>query len=446
MTMHSEVESPSRLYRRGAREAVAGVIAAGRACANLKEIILRERFADARAEAEAKDEAVVRGTRLPLAHLTLAVKACFDAAGWVTDAASAAFAENEPATRLAHFHFLRSQGATGVGHSNMKEFAFGALGVNSTTGTPRTPLDPTGDKVAGGSTSGGAVAVATSLADVALSIDTSGSVRIPATFCGKVEFNPSRGIFSAQGCIPLSMTFDVLGLITQNAGTLLEVTNVFDHLASVVPDAKLLQSRERLAGIRFVIPDYFALGQSDDTVRNSFDRTVARLTGADVVRAHLCDLYAASRAAVEGGVIMAEAYAWHRDWIREKSGLYDTLVGPRILYGETITAHQYIGALARIEALAQLFDAEMKTFDGLLTPTVPILPPRIQSLSDHGEYLRFNALPFSLTELANRVELPSISLPDRALGPQTIGLLLTRRRGTDRDLLEIATHVKAVLV
>ena len=347
--------------------------------------------------------------------LAFTVKACFDFAGWVSDAASAAVTGNKPARFDAPIvHFLRSHGATVVEHSNMTGFA------------------------------GGAVAVASGLADVALGTDTSGSIRIPAAFCEMVGFKPSRGVFSSEGCIPLSTTFDVPGLITRNVGALLEVAGVFDHLVGIVANATALQSRSNRAGIRFVIPDNFALEQTDESVRDSFNRTVARLTaaGAVIVQTHFSDLRAASRAAVEGGVIMGEAYAWRRNWIYERASLYDPLVGPRILHGETKAAHRYIAAFARIEALARLFDAEMETFDVLLTPTVPILPPRIQALSERDEYLRLNALTFSLTELANRVNAPSLSLPDRRQGRQPIGLMLTGRRGMDRRLLEIVAHCR----
>jgi aspartyl-tRNA(Asn)/glutamyl-tRNA(Gln) amidotransferase subunit A len=165
---------------------------------------------------------------------------------------------------------------------------------------------------------------------------------------------------------------------------------------------------------------------------------------------HLSDRSGASealaRAVAASGVLMPEAYAWHRNWIHERASLYDPLVGPRILHGETIAAHRYIAALARIEALAGLFGTKMETFDVLLTPTVPILPPHIQALSERGEYLRLNALTFSLTELANRVDLQGVSLSDRGQGQQPIGLMLTGRRGMDRRLLEIAAHVEAALV
>jgi len=61
------------------------------------------------------------------------------------------------------------------------------------------------------------------------------------------------------------------------------------------------------------------------------------------------------------------------------------------------------------------------------------------------EYLRLSALTFSLTELANRVDAPGLSLPDRGQGGQPIGLMSTGRRGKDRRLLEIAAIVEAAL-
>src|SRR3546814_4874936 len=61
----------------------------------------------------------------------------------------------------------------------MTEVAYGALGLNTYFGTPRTPLCVDGEHVAGGSSSGAAVSVALGFVDFALCSDTSGSVRIP---------------------------------------------------------------------------------------------------------------------------------------------------------------------------------------------------------------------------------------------------------------------------
>src|SRR5690606_17680870 len=99
----------------------------------------------------------------------------------------------------------------------MTEFAYGALGVNGSFGTARSPLYEAEDRVAGGSSSGAAVAVARDYSDFALCSDTSGSARIPAAFCGVAGFKPSRGRYPSDGMGWLSTTFDVPGLIANSA-------------------------------------------------------------------------------------------------------------------------------------------------------------------------------------------------------------------------------------
>ncbi len=74
----------------------------------------------------------------------MTVKACFDTEGWVTSCGSKALQGAVPAlTSAVLVRRLRMGGATLLAQTNMTEFAYGALGVNTHFGTPRTPLDPT---------------------------------------------------------------------------------------------------------------------------------------------------------------------------------------------------------------------------------------------------------------------------------------------------------------
>ena len=67
-----------------------------------------------------------------------------------------------------------------LGKTHMVEFAFGGWGRNQPMGAPWNPWDTRVHRVAGGSSSGSAVAVAAGLAPAALGSDTGGSIRIPA--------------------------------------------------------------------------------------------------------------------------------------------------------------------------------------------------------------------------------------------------------------------------
>ena len=147
----------------------------------------------ARAAADAADTRARHGLSLgPLDGVLVTLKDLFDVAGEVTRAGSRILAEEAtPAAADASIvRRLRAAGAVLVAKTNMTEFAFSGVGANPHFGTPGNPFDRT--RVPGGSSSGGAVAVADGFCAIAIGTDTGGSTRIPAALCGLVGFKPSR--------------------------------------------------------------------------------------------------------------------------------------------------------------------------------------------------------------------------------------------------------------
>jgi Asp-tRNA(Asn)/Glu-tRNA(Gln) amidotransferase A subunit family amidase len=74
-----------------------------------------------------------------------------------------------------------------------------------------------------------------------------------------------------------------------------------------------------------------------------------------------------------------------------------------------------------------------------------MLPPPVAMLDDNDVYLRENARAFSLTEFANRLDLPSISLPGDPADGNAVGLMATGRRRGDRALLAAAAQIEDAL-
>src|SRR5213594_2382898 len=90
---------------------------------------------------------------------------------------------------------LKAAGAIVVGKTNTPEFGAGANTFNEVFGVTRNPWNPA--LTPGGSTGGGAVALATGLGPLAQGSDLGGSLRLPAAFCGVVGFRTS------PGCVPM---------------------------------------------------------------------------------------------------------------------------------------------------------------------------------------------------------------------------------------------------
>ena len=146
----------------------------------------------------------------PLDGVPVAWKDLIDVAGVPTTAASALRRDAPPAradapvvTRLA------AAGMVCVGKTNLSELAYSGLGLNPHFGTPPNPYGAA--RIPGGSSSGSAVAVALGVVSCAIGTDTSGSIRVPAAFCGLVGFKPSAARVDRAAIQPLAPSLDSVG-------------------------------------------------------------------------------------------------------------------------------------------------------------------------------------------------------------------------------------------
>ena len=104
---------------------------------------------------------------------------------------------------------LKAQGALILGKTNTSTFAAGASTWNPAFGHTRNPWDLS--RTAGGSTGGGAAALATGMIALADGTDLGGSLRIPAAFCGVVGLRPSPGLVPMYPSMDLWDTLSVAG-------------------------------------------------------------------------------------------------------------------------------------------------------------------------------------------------------------------------------------------
>jgi aspartyl-tRNA(Asn)/glutamyl-tRNA(Gln) amidotransferase subunit A len=121
------------------------------------------------------------------------VKDVAPARGWPTWRGSHFAASETPAAEdSAPVARLREAGAVLLGKTTLPEFAWKGVTDSPRFGITRNPWNTT--RTPGGSSGGAGAAVAASLSALATGTDGSGSVRIPAAFCGIFGMKPTYGV------------------------------------------------------------------------------------------------------------------------------------------------------------------------------------------------------------------------------------------------------------
>ena len=139
-----------------------------------------------------------RGAPLgPLDGVPCVVKEEMDARGFPTRVGTA-FMPHEPAKRDAPFvERLRAAGAIVIGQTPMTEYGLSPLGANAHRAMPMNAQRE--GHLAGGSSTGSAVAVALGLAPLGLGTDGGGSIRVPAAYNGVFGIKPTYGRIPCTG-------------------------------------------------------------------------------------------------------------------------------------------------------------------------------------------------------------------------------------------------------
>jgi aspartyl-tRNA(Asn)/glutamyl-tRNA(Gln) amidotransferase subunit A len=380
----------------------------------------------------------------PLDGVPIAWKDLVDMAGERTTAGSALYADSPPKERDAPIvENLDAAGMVALGKTNLSEFAFSALGLNPHFGTPRNPRDPATPRIAGGSSSGAAVAVAGGLSPCAIGSDTGGSIRAPASFCGIVGFKTTEGRIDKRAVFPLSHTLDTIG-----------------PLAHTVEDCVLIDMALRgqsttpvrpldLNGVEFVVPDKSGIDDAEPAVAANLDSTLKRLAAAGAkVTSRPIPQIAAMRAlsAQYGSFVAIEAYAEHRaifdsaDAQRMDRRVVKRALGGRVPERDVINLQR-----GREELIAALTDELNGAL--LVLPATPMTAPAIAPLDADDEVFRVtNIRAIHYTFLGNLFRMCGLALPSGvdAAGLPT-GVQFLAPGGDDDRLLSIGLSMESAL-
>jgi aspartyl-tRNA(Asn)/glutamyl-tRNA(Gln) amidotransferase subunit A len=277
-------------------------------------------------EAFARARAGVSGA---LAGVPVLIKDLIDTAGVRTTYASSIYADHVPQRSAPSVTALEAQGAIVVGKANADEFAWGVCGQNTFYGDTVNPAAP--DRVAGGSSSGNAAALAVGMVPLALGTDTGGSVRLPAACCGVVGLKTAYGAVPTQGVYPLAASFDTVG-----------------PMATTVADCALAHAV--LTGAEVPTPAIAGLRIGALTAHPDLgppaapaERDERALAHADALRTLGADVRELSLPVPESdtwAVFYAEAAAAHRETFPSRRDEYGPLIRAKLDHAITVTAEQ----------------------------------------------------------------------------------------------------------
>jgi aspartyl-tRNA(Asn)/glutamyl-tRNA(Gln) amidotransferase subunit A len=363
------------------------------------------------AQAREAEAAIQRGNwRGPLHGIPIALKDLFDTAGVPTTAASELFKDRVPTQDGEIVRRLKGAGAVLLGKLNMHEFAYGGSSVISFYGPVHNPWSL--DHMAGGSSSGCAVAMAAGLCYGAVGSDTGGSVRQPSAYCGTVGLKPTYGRVSTRGVVPLSWLYDHVGPMTRtvaDTAAMLQVLAGFDpedtnSADQPVPDytAALRQN----GPLRVGVPRGYFYEELNPDIESAIK---AALSVIGKIASSVRDIE--MPASNDTTILRAEAYAYHAENIKKSPELYQPETLKRIRAGEDVTTATYIQARRQVDQYRRAIKKVFEKVDLLVTPTTPVPPFAISELLADMDNLRTKEiLSLRNTRPFNILGLPSISV------------------------------------
>jgi amidase len=390
-----------------------------------------------------------------LGGLPLAVKDLNPVAGVRTTYGSRIFRDHVPESSDPVVDRIEAAGGIVLAKSNTPEFGSSGNTSNEVFGATRNPWNT--NCTAGGSTGGGAAALATGMVWLATGSDLSGSLRQPASFCGVVGLRPS------QGRVPRARhPIGYMGLTVEGpmARTVADCALLLDAMSGFDPYDPLSRPAEAGAFSRAagepVAPRRIAFSATldltvvDSEVEGVCRRAVAKLADAG---ARVDDDAAPSFRSV------ADFYPVVRglDFVaRTQSLLVDhrEQLRPEMIRnieeGSRLTAEAMGRAERSRMELHQQLAKFFESHDLLVTPTVIVPPPAIdvsyiEALGEHRfeSHIEWFALTYAITAVP---AFPALSLPcGYTADGLPIGLQIVGRPYDEAGLLAMAQWIESVL-
>ena len=364
------------------------------------------------AQVEAAEQRHARdGVVLPLFGIPFAVKDNIDVAGHPTTAGCPAYRYVAQATAPVVQRLLDA-GAILIGKTNLDQFATGLVGVRSPYGVCANAFDRR--YIAGGSSSGSAVAVASGLVSFSLGTDTAGSGRVPAAFNNIVGLKPTRGLVSAHGVVPACRTLDcvsILALTCNDAHAVFEQARGWDpqdaYSRHDVPAAGSATLRQHF---RFGLPrpqqlEFFGDGDAERVFQQAVE--ILRQLGGTPVEIDFAP-FAETASLLYQGPWVAERLAAIKNFFAAHADDMHPVTRQIIGGAQKYSAVDAFEAAYCLEALRQRCAAAWERMDVLAVPTTGTIYTQDEVAA---EPIAHNTRLGYYTNFVNLLDLAAVAVP-----------------------------------
>jgi aspartyl-tRNA(Asn)/glutamyl-tRNA(Gln) amidotransferase subunit A len=374
--------------------------------------------------------------RGPLHGIPIGVKDIFYTAGMKTTAGSKIFEDFVPDRDATAVKRSKKAGAIILGKTATTEFA--AMDPASTRNPWNLAHTP------GGSSSGSAVAVATSMCPAALGSQTGGSTLRPAAYCGVVGLKPTYGRISRHGIFAVSWTLDHVGVFAcsvEDTAILLQVlagSDSEDPTTSREPVSNYIQSIESMSKPpRIGIVRTFYEKNTQEQIWHHTKEVLSKLekAGGRIEEVKMPESFSAVHDA-HRIIMKVEAASFHQKLFEQHRDKYGPKIREVIEIGLLIPGVEYLQAQKIKRQFRLEMDEIMQRFDCLLTPATSTAAPKGLSSTGPSWY----QVPWSLSGL------PAISIPSGLSNEGLpLGIQLIGGAFAEGNLLAVARWCEKVL-
>ncbi|MEW5978666.1 MAG: amidase [Acidobacteriota bacterium] len=330
-------------------------------------------------EAVRMDQALSRGGLPgPLVGLPIAIKDLAETKGIRTTYGSPIYRDFVPGEDALFVERLKQAGAIVIGKTNTPEFGAGSHTFNAVFGVTRNPYNL--GKSCGGSSGGGAVALACGMIPIADGSDLGGSVRNPPSFNNVVGLRPSPGRVPRY---PTDDPWNTLPVLGPMARTVSDAALLLSAMAgpdprdplSITenPDRFLRPLARDFKGVRLAWSRNLGIFPVEKPVIEVIEKAlpVFKDLGCEIEEAHpdftgSAEIFQVLRAA-------AFAHRGADDLVKHRDLMKDTVIW-NIEQGLKLSALQVARAQAQRAALFQRVREFLTRFDYLLLPVSQVVP------------------------------------------------------------------------